>query len=48
MEVNGQLHVLVALPPGKETQYPLDRTLGGSQNQSGHGGEEKNSQTDFN
>jgi hypothetical protein len=31
-------------PQGKSTRYPLNRRLGGSQSQSGHGGEEKNSQ----
>jgi hypothetical protein len=30
-------------PPGKEPRYPLDRKLGGTQNRSGRGGEEKNS-----
>jgi hypothetical protein len=30
--------------PGKELPVPIDRTLGGLQRQSGHGGEEKNSQ----
>jgi hypothetical protein len=44
MEVNGQLHALVALPQGKNPWYPLDRRLGGLQSQSGSGGEEKNSQ----
>jgi hypothetical protein len=29
---------------GKCPWYPLDRRLGGSQSQSGHGGEEKNFQ----
>jgi hypothetical protein len=29
---------------GKSLWYPLDRRLGGAQNQSGHGGEENNSQ----
>jgi hypothetical protein len=29
---------------GKSPWYPLDRRLGGPQSQSGHGGEEKNSQ----
>jgi len=38
MEVSG-------LPPRKETPVPLDRKLGGLQNHSGHGGEEKNSQS---
>jgi hypothetical protein len=28
---------------GKSPRYPLDRRLGGPQNRSGHGGEEKNS-----
>jgi hypothetical protein len=31
-------------PQGKSPWYPLDRRLGGIQNRSGHGGEEKNSQ----
>jgi hypothetical protein len=44
MEVIGQLHTPVALPPGKEPWYPLDRRLGGSQSQSVHRGEEKYSQ----
>jgi len=39
MEVSGQLH-----SQGKSPWYPLDRRLGGSQTQSGHGGEEENSQ----
>jgi hypothetical protein len=30
---------------GKSLRYPLDRRLGGPQNRSGHGGEEKNSQS---
>jgi hypothetical protein len=34
--VRGQLHDPVAVPPGKR------RRLGGPQNQSGHGGEERN------
>jgi hypothetical protein len=41
MEASGQLHSLTALPTGKSPQYPLDRRLGGSQSQSGCGGEEK-------
>jgi hypothetical protein len=45
MEVSGQLHAPAALPPGKEPWYPLDRRLGGPQSCSGHGGEEKNSQS---
>jgi len=39
MQVSGQLH-----PQGKSPWYPMDRRLGGPQSQSGHGGEEKNSQ----
>jgi hypothetical protein len=31
-------------PQGKSPCYPLDRRLGGPQNRSGRGGEEKNSQ----
>jgi hypothetical protein len=42
--VSGQLHAPAALPPGKDPWNPLDRRLGGPQNRSGHGGEEKNSQ----
>jgi hypothetical protein len=45
MEVSGQIQSPSALPPGeKKTWYPLDRMLGGPQNRSGRGGEEKNSQ----
>jgi hypothetical protein len=44
MEVSGQLHAWPLYPQGKSPQSPLDRRLGGHQNQSGHGGEEKNSQ----
>jgi hypothetical protein len=44
MEVSGQLHSPAALPPEKETPYPLDRRLGEPQSRSGRGGEEKNSQ----
>jgi hypothetical protein len=32
-------------PQGRSPWYPLDRRLGGSQNRSGDGGEEKNSQS---
>jgi hypothetical protein len=32
-------------PQGKSPWYPLERRLCGPQSQSGHGGEEKNSQT---
>jgi hypothetical protein len=41
MEVSGQLHTPAALPPGKETRYPLDRRLSGLQSRSGRGGEER-------
>jgi hypothetical protein len=41
MEVSGQLHVPAALPTGKEPLIPTDRRLGGPQNQSRLGGEEK-------
>jgi hypothetical protein len=44
MEVSGQLHAPAALLPGKELLDPLDRRMGGPQNRSGRGGEEKNSQ----
>jgi len=44
MEVNGQLHTPAALSPGKESLYPLDRRLDGTQSSSGRGGEDKNSQ----
>jgi hypothetical protein len=37
--VSGQLHAPAALPPGKNPHYPLDRTLGGPQSQSGQHGE---------
>jgi hypothetical protein len=39
MEVSCQLY-----PQGNNPQYQLDRRLGGPQNRSGRGGEEKNSQ----
>jgi hypothetical protein len=43
MELSGQLHAPVALPPRR---YPLDRRLGGPQSRSAHSGdEEKNSHT---
>jgi hypothetical protein len=45
MEMSGQLHVPAALPAGKSPWYPLDKSLGGPQNRSGRGGEEKNSQS---
>jgi hypothetical protein len=44
MEVRCQLHATAALPPGKEPLVPIERRLGGPQNRSGRGGEEKNSQ----
>jgi len=44
MELSGQLHTLAALPHGKDSWYPLDRRLDGSQSRSGCSGEEKNSQ----
>jgi hypothetical protein len=44
MEVGGQLHAPAALPTGKEPLVPINRRLGGPQNRSGRGGEEKNSQ----
>jgi hypothetical protein len=43
MEVSGQFHASVALPPEKEPQFPLDRGLGGPQSRSGRGVEKKNS-----
>jgi len=42
MDVSGQLHSPVALSPGKDNLYSLDRKLGGPR--SGRGGEEKNRQ----
>jgi len=45
MEVNGQLHALTTLPPGKEPRFLLDRHLSGPQSWSGHGNKEKNSQS---
>jgi len=44
MEVSGQLHAPVVLPPGKSPWYLMDRRLGGHHSQSGHSGEEKYSQ----
>jgi len=41
MEVSGQLHTLSLYLWGNNLWYPLDRTLSGSWNQSGCGGEEK-------
>jgi hypothetical protein len=45
MEVCDQLHTPTALLSGKETRYPLDKRLCGPQSLSGHGVEEKNSQS---
>jgi hypothetical protein len=44
LDVSGQLHAPVALPPGKNPLVLMYRRLGGSQSRSGRGGEEKNSQ----
>jgi hypothetical protein len=41
MEVIGQLHAPADLPREKNSQKPLDRTLGGPQSQSGSGDEVK-------
>jgi hypothetical protein len=41
MEVSGEVHVPVALPPEKEARYPLDRRLDGPQSRSGRS-KEKN------
>jgi hypothetical protein len=42
MEVSGQLHGPVALPPEKEPPASIcDMRLGGPQSRYGHGGEEK-------
>jgi hypothetical protein len=44
MEVSGQLHAMIALPPEKERPlYPLHWRLVGPQNRSGHIGEEEKS-----
>jgi len=43
MEMHGQLHGPTTSPPGKTLQYPLERRLGGSQNQSGGSSEVRNS-----
>ena len=37
IRVDGQRHALAALPPGKETQYPLYKRQGGPQDRSGRG-----------
>jgi hypothetical protein len=44
VEVSGHLHAPAALPQIKNPRYPLDRRLGGPQNRSELGVEEKNSQ----
>jgi hypothetical protein len=43
MEMSDQLDAPAALSAGKSPWYPMDRRLGGLQNRSGRGGEEKNS-----
>jgi hypothetical protein len=45
MEVSSQLHAPAALTQEKSPRYPLDRSLGGPQNRSGRGGDEKNPQS---
>jgi hypothetical protein len=45
MEVSGSFTARPLYPQGKNPWYPLDRKLGGPQSRSGHGGEEKNSQS---
>jgi len=45
MEVSGQLHALVALVSRKEPLVHIGYEAGGGQSRSGHGGEEKNSQS---
>jgi hypothetical protein len=42
MEVNGQFHAPVALPPEIDPRYPRDKKLGGPQSRSGRGGENEN------
>jgi len=44
MDVSGQLQVPAAYPRGKNTQYSLDRRLGGPQSRFERGGDEKNFQ----
>jgi hypothetical protein len=39
--MHGQLHAPAALQPEEKPPVPMDRGLGGSQNWSGRGGEEK-------
>jgi hypothetical protein len=43
MEVSGQLHAPVALPPGKDPRCQMDRKMGGPQSRSGRGGKGENS-----
>jgi hypothetical protein len=45
MEVSGEFHDPVALIPGQEPRYALDRRMGGPQSRSGRGGEEKSIQS---
>jgi hypothetical protein len=40
MEVSGQLHYVAALLPANGLRYRLARRVGGTQSQTGHGGEE--------
>jgi len=42
MEVRGQLHTLIALPPKKESWYALTSRLGGPYSWSGNFGGKKN------
>jgi hypothetical protein len=42
--ISGQLHDPAALSPGKELLVRIGWRLGGPQDRSGRGGEEKNSQ----
>jgi hypothetical protein len=44
MEVSGQFNAPAALPPEKDSQYPLDRRLDGPQSHFECGDGEKNSQ----
>jgi len=42
MEVSGEFHDLAALTPGKNSWYPLDKRMRGTQNLSRESGEQKN------
>jgi hypothetical protein len=44
MEVSRQLHAPVAVPPGKESTYVLDRGLRGPQSRSGCDDKQTNEQ----